>query len=760
MKSSLHARNKLSVRTLLILGALSATPLVSVAGPPATSPYATDPQNAHVRDATSNGIASLNLVLCVLHSMDPAAMVNKGPYIALVDMNKCDPRSRASASNSTAGASGATSAPNYLTAVIDVTRAGAADPMIGKVWMSMTMEGQPSHVYAHLSATKSPTDAPPYGRFRMDYISKPSFGATTILFNGFVNANGLKVSFLDTGPQSEHTALTMTAASSTAGSGTMKTTDQSTNPSTTTTFNFAYDGKGSEPNFPSGVFRRDVGANDVCFDRAKAKAVKSVWRYGTYNANDGTRVDQAHPGFPITVTDSGKTYYGYAGYWGISFQGFGLNGLADGQVVGATVRDQRPGNTNTYLLSKVSGRLTKWTEHQKTLADMDGIPFSFWGDLTGQTANTSLTSGTWQMHWDATKKEFVVTGKQNCGGSNGCVLTSLSSPAAVTGALFSTTPIAGWSNAFGGDINIPFTGSAHAGTDGVSFYSQVQVIPGSAGTPAALYCVSNCPTAASINDFVNNGAASPFDPTTAQQWNGSGSVSVTYSFDSGGLKESSTPMVVTASSVLTGQYQGGIMTGRLFDALAPSCPNGDAVCEPTNATTYYTWQTGTDQWNQSRWLTRTGNNAVVSFDPPEIISYTVPSGSSYGNWSGRKLQLRFDGFGNLDGIPGHCVSNTDNTLVSCSTPGARYVPAFAIPDGATMTISDTNTPLIVKALDAEIRLREISGCTGVALSQPTTTATLPTSVDLHDPTSSADVDYIGTEPTVTDPPKVIDGVLQ
>ena len=608
MKFSLHARNTISTLSLLIL---SAAPLVAVAGPPATSPYATDPQNAHVRDATSSGIASLNLVLCVIHSMAPAAMVNKGPYIALVDMNKCDPNSRASASNSTAGASGATSAPNYLTGVIDVTRAGATAPMIAKVWMSLTEEGTPFHVYAHMSATQSPTAAPPYGRFRMDYINKASSG--TMNFNGFVDAQGPDISFLETGPQSSKTKLAMTATSSTAGSGTMQTTDQSTNKSMT--FNFAYDG--SETNFPSGVFRRDAGTNDVCFDRAKAKAVKSVWRYGTYNANDGTRVDQAHPGFPITVTDLGKTYYGYAGYWGISFQGFALDGLADGPVSGATVQDQRPGNTSTYTLSKVSGKLTKWTKHQKTLADMDGIPFSFWGDLTGQTSgNTAVTgSGDWQMHWETTASptgKFVVTGQQNCSGSNGCVMKSLSPVANVTGTLFDTMPIAGWSDAFGGNINIPSTGSAHVGTDSVSFYSQAQVIPGSAAAPSsalALYCVSNCPTAASINNFVNNGAASPFDPTTAQQWGGSGSVSVTYSFDNGGLKEGGgTPMVVTASNVLTGQYQDGITTGKLFTALQTSgCPNGGKVCEPANATTYYTWQTGTNQWNQSRWLTRTSD---------------------------------------------------------------------------------------------------------------------------------------------------------
>jgi hypothetical protein len=40
-----------------------------------------------------------------------------------------------------------------------------------------------------------------------------------------------------------------------------------------------------------------------------------------------------------------------------------------------------------------------------------------------------------------------------------------------------------------------------------------------------------------------------------------------------------------------------------------------------------------------------------------------------------------------------------------------------------------------------------------------TTLTLP-SGGLHDPTASADSEYLGTMPTVTAAPKVIDGVLQ
>jgi len=45
----------------------------------------TDPQSEYVQDNTSDGISSLNMVLCVIGSMGAGSMVNAGPYIALVD---------------------------------------------------------------------------------------------------------------------------------------------------------------------------------------------------------------------------------------------------------------------------------------------------------------------------------------------------------------------------------------------------------------------------------------------------------------------------------------------------------------------------------------------------------------------------------------------------------------------------------------------------------------------------------------------------
>src|SRR5437667_11382059 len=144
--------NSKFLRTVLAAGGIAAwgfTATAARAAMPATAPYLTDPQSEYVQDMTAEGISSLNMVLCVIGSMDAGAMVNAGPYIALVDINKCDSK------QSSSGAAGAT---NYATATVDVTRKSNSDPMIGKVWLSLSEgKGSSTDVYAYLSATQSPS---------------------------------------------------------------------------------------------------------------------------------------------------------------------------------------------------------------------------------------------------------------------------------------------------------------------------------------------------------------------------------------------------------------------------------------------------------------------------------------------------------------------------------------------------------------------------------------------------------------------------
>ncbi len=158
-------------------------------------------------------------------------------------------------------------------------------------------------------------------------------------------------------------------------------------------------------------------------------------------------------------------------------------------------------------------------------------------------------------------------------------------------------------------------------------------------------------------------------------------------------------------------------------------------------------------------MTDNTDSSVVTFDQPETITYTIPSGSEYGDWANKTIQLQFNGFGNLQGIPGQCISPTTNSAVDCATGAARYVPVFALPDGATLMLASSSTQLIVKALDTEVRLA-IVNCSETNIARPDTVATMPSDADLHDPNEPADTTYIGDAPTVTDTPKVIGDVIQ
>src|ERR1700737_2050564 len=122
-------KTKILACTVLAVGSLTSAAHAAI---PSTSAYSTDPQSEYVQDSTSDSISSLNMILCIFGSMGAGSMVNAGPYIALVDMNKCDSKKASGA------ASGAT---NYATAVLDVTRTSNNDPMLGKVWLSMTEQG-------------------------------------------------------------------------------------------------------------------------------------------------------------------------------------------------------------------------------------------------------------------------------------------------------------------------------------------------------------------------------------------------------------------------------------------------------------------------------------------------------------------------------------------------------------------------------------------------------------------------------------------
>jgi hypothetical protein len=280
--------------------------------------------------------------------------------------------------------------------------------------------------------------------------------------------------------------------------------------------------------------------------------------------------------------------------------------------------------------------------------------------------------------------------------------------------------------------------------------------------PSALYCVNNCPTSTSLNNFFsNNTGSSPYDSTTYNNWNPSATYISYGSNTATGLLTSSGNAVVPnnlSAMQQQPQYGNGVRSGRLFtDPTAVLC-NGTMYCDykANDLDVYYVWETGPNNWNQFA-AVKDANNAFVKFDAPLQLNYVVPSGAQYGQYAGKTIVLQYGGYGDLWGIPGSCVSSLTNLPVSCDQQNARYVPEFVIPyDAVTGQVSDGTNTYLVKWLDREIRFarKNLSACSGLTLPS---NVTLPTAAVLKDPTDSTSDIYIGTKPTVTGQPRVIQG---
>jgi len=139
------------------------------------------------------------------------------------------------------------------------------------------------------------------------------------------------------------------------------------------------------------------------------------------------------------------------------------------------------------------------------------------------------------------------------------------------------------------------------------------------------------------------------------------------------------------------------------------------------------------------------------------------------------MNLQFNGFGNLFGIPGKCFRMSDNAEANCSST-TRYVPAFSIPENSAtsalgkVTIGDATK--WIKYLDREIRFKKdgVVGTAGYTLPSDITlgsASSLPaalslTGADTEDPSNSSNSNYAGSVQAsdFLKSPSVIHGVVQ
>ena len=730
---------------------------------PTNSDYFNDKQTVYTEERSAEAFDIVNEILCMMAQTKYDAMLNKGAYKAQVDTNKCSKNSddASSAGQSSQNQSSGSTAPSYELWTVDSSRADGNSPHIVKVWIhGEASEHEPAElIFAKLTITESASSTNPYGIFIMNFQGHPVINGVTntsiTLFKGYLKAEKdaatgkVLLKFAMEGGFSDSTNTVVfneksvldRATDGSTGSGTTFVSDTFGSQSKSAQFDIA---------FNASNFRRKNANNtsdDQCYSRTTFD--ETAWRYGLYDAT-GSRVN-INAGFPIKKDSA----YGWIGYYGLWFPESVT--ISNGDTVYKVTYSANGETATPYTVVKKGGKLKKHTKHTTTLSEIKNIPMDGWMEQSGQTMLN------FRVKWDATAQQFKKFQKLN----QTTWMWENITEAAIDLSTLSFGELNFWSQAIGGQVRVKLNCTSWDSNAGkpvceaptnstqVVYFTENVIYPGDS-VPSTLRCYDNCPKAASSSGIDGNDPyyTSDYSPTASGH-------NFTFAATASDmiLKDGGNPLVLSSSS---NSYQWGVMSGPLFEptsanlALLACDWNSNQTCgwKAWGALNeYFTWETGPNNWNQFTSLTDS-NGTALTFDAPLQVVYThsqTDQTKSDYKFNGAKFFMEYSGFGNLWGIPGKCINQDTGADTSCG-PGTRWIAEFSIADGAELTNSSNSaTKYLVKALEKEQRMKNVaaSSCSSLTL----TSYTLPSMSDWTNPS-------IGSEPTVTNAPAVIGGVLQ
>jgi hypothetical protein len=749
-------------KKLLVLTALLGTSLAAIAAPPTSGAYITDPQEQYVKDISLEAIESASSIICYVDKVRADAMVNRGRYTALVDANACD--NAAQSATSSTNTSATASSVVYDTHSVTSTRADNNSPQFIKGHIQANQDdGGVIAIYTNGQATSGPTSSLPNGLFSLDFsvfMADDSNRQTgDKVHRGTIAAISSGVTLSEKSSDGESVQLFLNGTNS-SGLGAIKVNaqDYSQNPVRFVENNFIY-------GYNATHFCRKEAreANEQCFDRSADNAIKSVWRYGVYTSA-GAQFDVPSPSFNIKDANGG---YGHASYWGVWSNAAQTDGMK-------FTNEKTP--SIIYTLKKSGGKLLKHTKNKTTLNAVENNIFQFYGQ---STVNTLSGGYSYEASWNGSN--FIVRKKINC-DNNGCFMQTLTSEVTLSpsqlNAATNSNGVWGWSQTLGGSFNIPsatlLNGTPGTLADGVSYETQVTVLPGDTSVPTSLICVNNCPTNSLIDSAIRSTDTntSPFTLGTKDKWGGtlvSDTVQYEWNAQNYTLENGGTVIAYPSGVVnLNSRYQWGINSGTLValaDAGELTCGSARCDYKARSLPVFYTFETGEQDWNRPGFLKKDSDNTYVTFTRPLDARYNVPDEAAYGEYRGATMNLQFNGFGDLNGIPGQCISRATNEVVSCG-PGTDWVAAFTIPTGATVNIAGTD--YFVKWLNRGVSFQKVASNAATLQITMGAIASIPepallTGADAADPSNASNTAiYPGAYNSVdfTTPPAVIQGVVQ
>lgn len=595
--------------------------------------------NVWVQDDSMQALDQAGTILCVVSKTGYIPMVNKGQYVAQVNMTKCGDKGGGGS-----GGQAAAQQQKLVRITVESTRK-EHEPLIGHFWLQPGEKDQ--NVYGEFKIAEGASAKNPLGIFRMMFSGD---GGTE---KGFLetdtDAQGkIRVRLFDksTHPNDQgHSEESLQAVTALidynikaeqlkGGQFATHVSDVSSDHSADNAYNVSFDRR---------YLHRESAGVEKCLDQNSMHTYG--WNYNLYDSA-GARVTM-NANMSLEYTSGGQTYYGNAGYFGIWMPESVT--LTNGMKL--TKHDwQNKDATEEYTVVVAKGKLMKNTKVALTLAEITNVDLGLWPQQDGSPGQMPTKK---RIVYDGTK--WQVTGHMQM---------SMNSPSTWVDDSptdFSLTD--GWYNFDSdslGNINVIVQNNAIQSITSTTSVDWTNKATGA----LTLKCYNNCPLP------VASASATVFDPEMQNQ----NLTPVVYTFDPATLnltRQGSGVVEIADGVTLEGQYQSGVMSGNLI----PSDVSVTTMQDISNVSTFYTWTMGNNQWSRFTGL-KGSNGAFVVFDAPLNFTYTHSGdndfdGAASSAFYGKKFMMQYGGPGNLWGIPS-------------VQSGNQYLPQFAIRNGTAM----------------------------------------------------------------------------
>lgn len=582
-------------------------------------------------DDNTDALEMVNEILEIMDQTNYPDYVNYGPYKALVKGVAESGQSQGGATQSN------TQTESYSEMTLNVTRANESSPMYVNIWLEVPdgPGGGTMLVQGRFEVTRAQSGDYPYGELTAHFKGNQLDASGSVGTEIFRMALGI-----GRDDASDQVSIQFVEDFSMDGSAWVERTRANilTNSDMTTGTAYSYsldEDSMMGPGDPTGItsymafneshmkFQNADTDELTAFD--KTNLTTRVYRYKVFDAENGSAVTR-NSGFPF---ETGTGEYGYIGYWGM-WTPHGIT-VDDGDTI------TRAETGDTYTVVKKRGKLIKHTRTQVTLGDLDGVDLSYYSCGEGGCVDQVI-------NWIAGEEKFRVVGTRNW--DNGGNIVAVSNGAEVTFAnewegawcesLRAYLPLGRLARDENGNSTAPTNASI------LKYHSEQTVNPGALEGDLTLYCWDF------TVDFPVTGADITNDAVMTAQanyWNNPTETAFTYDVSEVMLLDADGDAVTFPAGMdLSGTYYSW---GYHLMPLITTRLSAENSWQAWDQETYYSWQTGTDEWQMFSTVVNETTGEYASFDPPLMLDYTHDAANDINGGTahqGKKFTLDYDGF--------------------------------------------------------------------------------------------------------------------